>query len=69
MNEIYGEINSLKEYLNSTDYMIVKSYETGYIVPEGVMNERSLARERINELQNKIIEINNLYENQTITNS
>lgn len=64
MNELYGEINSLKEYLNSTDYMIVKSYETGYSVPEEVLSERQSARVRINELE---IMITQLIENENQT--
>ena len=57
INEKYGEINELKLYLHSTDYMIIKSYETDYIVPEEVLKLRQEARDRINVLEDEIEKI------------
>lgn len=57
INEKYSEILACKEYLNSTDYMIIKRSENGYAVPEEVLLNRSNMRERINTLQNEIKEL------------
>ena len=50
-NELYAEITTLKTYLASTDYHILKSAESDYIVPVDILQERSSARTRINEIE------------------
>ena len=62
INKLYGEINSLKEYLNSTDYMIIKSYESDYTVPDDILTQRQSARERINEIEAEIFELKSIHE-------
>jgi len=54
INEKYSEILACKEYLNSTDYMIIKRSETGFVVPEEVLVKREEMRGRINALELEI---------------
>ena len=57
INEKYSEILACKEYLNSTDYMIIKRSETGFVVQEEVLVEREEMRGRINCLEDEIKEL------------
>lgn len=45
-----AEIASLKAYLASTDWYIVRMMDTGEAVPDEIKEERAKARARINEL-------------------
>lgn len=54
INQKIGEISRMKEYLNSTDYMILKAYETEYECPAEVLSLRQAARDNINTLQLEI---------------
>ena len=57
INQKYAEISELKALLSETDYMIIKAYETGYKVPDGVLTERANARTQINSIEDEIAEL------------
>ena len=60
MNEInkkYAEINELKAMLVNTDYHVIKEAEGGYNVPQEILDARTLARIRINELEGEIAQL------------
>lgn len=64
INDLNSQINDLKRQLDSTDYMIIKSYEyslvgeeTGYDI-KTLHKERDVIREQINNLENMISELN-----------
>lgn len=48
------EINTLKQYLQETDYKIIKNFETGEEIPDDIKQKRMEARMRINELEKSI---------------
>jgi uncharacterized protein (DUF2164 family) len=57
MNEInkkYAEINELKAMLVNTDYHVIKEAEGGYNVPQEILDARTLARAKINLLEEEI---------------
>jgi hypothetical protein len=54
INKKYAEINDLKALLASTDYQVIKEAEGGYSVPQGIIDERQDARNRINVLEAEI---------------
>ena len=60
MNEInkkYAEINELKAMLVNTDYHVIKEAEGGYNVPQEILDARTLARAKINLLEEEIVVI------------
>lgn len=57
INKKQGEIIELKSYLYSTDYVVIKSYETGEVIDEEVKNKREASRLRINQIEAEILEI------------
>lgn len=57
INKKQGEIIELKSYLYSTDYAVIKSYETGEVIAEEVKNKREASRLRINQIEAEILEI------------
>ncbi len=57
INKKQGEIIELKSYLYSTDYVVIKSYETGKVIDEEVKNKREASRLRINQIEAEILEI------------
>lgn len=56
INEKQAEILERKAFLNSTDYISLKKVE-GYVIDEDVILQRSIARERINQLEIEIREL------------
>ena len=56
INEKQAEILEKKAYLNSTDYISFKKFE-GYVIDENVILQRSIARDRINQLEVEIKEL------------
>ena len=46
-----AEIATLTAYLTSTDWYATRFAETGYGIPDTVLNERQAARDRISELK------------------
>jgi len=56
INEKQAEILEMKAFLNSTDYISLKKVE-GYVIDEDVILQRSIARERINQLEIEIREL------------
>lgn len=57
INKKQGEIIELKSYLYSTDYMVIKSYETGEFISEEVKSNREAYRLRINQIEAEILEL------------
>ncbi|MBE6458318.1 MAG: hypothetical protein E7010_00725 [Alphaproteobacteria bacterium] len=45
------QIAELQTYLNNTDWYILRHAETGAIIPDGVLKDRQLAREKISTLR------------------
>jgi len=52
--QIKDEIESLKQYLRSTDWYGIRLSETGKAIPDAVLQERSQSRERISQLEGGI---------------
>jgi hypothetical protein len=44
------EIESLKQYLNDTDFYVIRQLDTGKPIPKDVGDKRSGIRQRLNEL-------------------
>ena len=64
INQKYGEINALKEYLSKTDYISKKAYESSllnlenpFIAPSEILAERQAARDSINILEAEIVDL------------
>ena len=47
-------INSLKTFLNNTDWMVIRELETGKKIPENIKIQRADARQRIEELRKSL---------------
>ena len=59
INTKQSEILELKSYLNATDYKVTRAFETKSEVDADTLQKRSEARERINQLEVEIIELEN----------
>ena len=59
INEKQGQILAHKSYLNATDYKVTRAFETKSEVDADTLQKRSEARERINQLEVEIIELEN----------
>ena len=59
INEKQGQILDHKSYLNATDYKVTRAFETKSEVDADTLQKRSEARERINQLEVEIIELEN----------
>jgi hypothetical protein len=57
INGKYAEINEMKALLADTDYHVIKEAEGGYNVPQEILDARTLARIRINELEGEIAQL------------
>lgn len=51
LNEI---INSLQNFLNNTDWMVIRELETGKKIPENIKLQRADARQKIEELRKSL---------------
>lgn len=49
--ELEAESKELQEYLDSTDWYVVRFSETGKVVPTEVTEKREQAKNRINEVR------------------
>lgn len=54
INEMQGRILEHKSMLYATDYVVIRSQETGQLIPEDILNERADARTQINALEEQI---------------
>lgn len=54
LNALYERINQSMDYLAKTDYVVIRSFETGVQVPEEYAIKRAAARTSINEAQAEI---------------
>lgn len=59
INEKQAMILQEKSYLNATDYKVTRAFETKSEVDADTLQKRSEARERINQLEVEIIELEN----------
>ncbi len=59
INVKQGQILAHKSYLNATDYKVTRAFETKSEVDADTLQKRSEARERINQLEVEIIELEN----------
>ena len=59
VNVKQGQILAHKSYLNATDYKVTRAFETKSEVDADTLQKRSEARERINQLEVEIIELEN----------
>lgn len=57
INEKQSQVLDHKAYLYSTDYVIVRSYETKIDPPDEIIQKRTEAREAINLLEQEISDI------------
>ena len=57
INEKQAMILQEKSYLNATDYKVTRAFETKSEVDADTLQKRSEARERINQLEVEIIEL------------
>lgn len=54
INQLQGQILEHKSLLFATDYIVIRSQETGQPIPEDVLTDRATARANINELELQI---------------
>lgn len=54
INTLYGQIAVAKNYLNDTDYMMLREAEGGAPAPEEVKGNRVAAREKVNQCEEEI---------------
>ena len=54
INALYGQITVAKNYLNDTDYMMLREAEGGAPAPEEVKGNRAAAREKVNQCEEEI---------------
>ena len=59
INNKQSQILELKSYLFETDYRVTRAFETKSEVDADTLQKRSEARERINQLEVEIIELEN----------
>lgn len=57
INSKYALIAELKQYLDLTDYHVLKQAEGGYKTPQDILFRRAEARENINALEGEIEEL------------
>ena len=57
INEKQSEILTKKEFLSSTDYKVIKAYETGYVITPEELQARENARFRISTLEVEISQL------------
>ena len=57
INKLQGQILEHKAYLYDTDYVIIRSQETGQGIPEDVKGRRNFARSEINRIEAEIAEL------------
>ena len=57
IDKLQSQILEHKAYLYDTDYVVIRSQETGQGIPEEVKDMRKFARAEINRLEAEIAEI------------
>ena len=65
INTLQSKILEHKAYLYDTDYVIIRSQETGQGIPEDVKDMRKFARAEINKLVAEIAELEKQISEQT----
>ena len=65
INTLQSKILEHKAYLYDTDYVIIRSQETGQGIPEDVKDMRKFARAEINRLESEIAELEKQISEQT----
>ena len=65
INTLQSKILEHKAYLYDTDYVVIRSQETGQVIPEEVKDMRKFARAEINRLEAEIAELEKQISEQT----
>ena len=59
IDKLQSQILEHKSYLFSTDYVVIRSQETGQSIPEEIKDMRNFARAEINRLEAEIAKLEN----------
>lgn len=54
INQMQGQVLEHKSLLFATDYVVIRTQETGQPIQEDILTDRATARANINELEEKI---------------
>lgn len=54
LNELYAQIATAQNYLNDTDWMVIRHSETGVEIPEEVLSNRAEKRDEIDRIREEI---------------
>ena len=65
INTLQSKILEHKAYLYDTDYVIIRSQETGQGIPEDVKDMRKFVRAEINRLEAEIAELEKQFNDQS----
>ena len=65
IDKLQSQILEHKAYLYDTDYVVIRSQETGQGIPEDVKDMRKFARAEINRLEAEIAELEKQISEQT----
>ena len=65
INTLQSKILEHKAYLYDTDYVVIRSQETGQGIPEDVKDMRKFVRAEINKLEAEIAELEKQISEQT----
>ena len=65
INTLQSQILEHKAYLYDTDYVVIRSQETGQGIPEEIKGLRRLARAEINRLEAEIAELEKQFNEQS----
>jgi adenosyl cobinamide kinase/adenosyl cobinamide phosphate guanylyltransferase len=57
IDKLQSQILEHKAYLHNTDFVVIRSQETGQGMPEEIKDTRKFARAEINRLESEIAEI------------
>jgi len=57
INKLYQLIHEKKNYLNDTDYIVIRAKERDEVLDEAFMIERQTARQAINDAEAEIAEL------------
>lgn len=65
IDKLQSQILEHKAYLYDTDYVVIRSQETGQVIPENVKDMRKFARAEINRLEAEIAELEKQFNDQS----
>ena len=65
IDKLQSQILEHKTFLYDTDYVVIRSQETGQVIPENVKDMRKFARAEMNRLESEIAELEKQISEQT----